>query len=63
MQLNIFLGYMGPWQIGLIVFTIILLFGARKIPELFKGLGSGIKEFRNATKDKFPEDSSKVNDH
>ena len=52
-----FLGVLGPWQVGMIVFVVILLFGARKIPELFKGLGSGIKEFRNATKedDEFSE--------
>lgn len=47
----IFLGQIGPWQIALIVLVVLLLFGGRKIPELMKGLGSGIKEFKNATKD------------
>ena len=49
--LAIFLGMVGPWQIGLIVVVILLLFGGKKIPELMRGLGSGIKEFKDASKD------------
>lgn len=45
------LGMIGAPQIILIVAVILLLFGGRKIPELMKGLGSGIKEFKNATKE------------
>jgi len=41
----------GPWQIVLVVLVVLLLFGGKKIPELMKGLGSGIKEFKNASKD------------
>ena len=48
---TIFLGMLGPWQIVLIVAVVVLLFGGRKIPELKKGLGSGIKEFKDATKE------------
>ncbi len=48
--LNMFLA-IGPWQIVLIVLVVLLLFGGKKIPELMKGLGSGIKEFKNASKD------------
>ena len=44
------LGITGPWQIVLIVVVILLLFGGRKIPELMKGLGKGMKEFKDATK-------------
>lgn len=51
MELLIILGIPGPWQIVLIVFVILLLFGGRKIPELMKGLGQGMKEFKKATKD------------
>ena len=40
----------GPWQIVLLVVLVILLFGGRKIPELMRGLGTGIKEFKDATK-------------
>ncbi|AUC82965.1 twin-arginine translocase TatA/TatE family subunit [Lacinutrix sp. Bg11-31] len=50
-SLSIFLGAFGPWQIGLIVIAILLLFGGKKIPELMKGLGSGIKEFKDASKE------------
>jgi sec-independent protein translocase protein TatA len=42
----------------LIVLVILLLFGGRKIPELMKGLGKGMKEFKNATKE---EDSEEKN--
>ena len=49
--LGIFLGIMGPWQIGLIVLVVLLLFGGKKIPEMMRGLGGGIKEFKKATKD------------
>ena len=38
----------GPWQIVLIVVIVLLLFGGRKIPELMRGLGKGIREFNNA---------------
>lgn len=41
----------GPWQVVLVAVVILLLFGGKKIPELMKGLGSGIKEFKNATKE------------
>ena len=51
MQLSILLGFVGPWQIVLIVVVLLLLFGGKKIPELMKGLGTGMKEFKNATKE------------
>lgn len=49
--LLIFLGQIGVWQIAVVVVLIVLLFGGKKIPELMKGLGSGIKEFKNAAKE------------
>ena len=52
----LFLGQMGPWQIAIIVIAILLLFGAKRIPELMKGLGSGVKEFKKGLKD---DDSEK----
>ena len=52
-----FLGMIGAPQIILIIAVVLLLFGGRKIPELMRGLGSGIKEFKNATKE---EDNPKV---
>lgn len=45
-----FLG-LGGQEIFLVALLILLLFGAKKIPELMKGLGQGIKEFKSATKD------------
>ena len=47
----LFLGMIGAPQIILIVVVVLLLFGGRKIPELMRGLGSGIKEFKNASKE------------
>ncbi len=41
----------GPMQIVLIVLAVLLLFGGKKIPELMRGLGGGIKEFKKASKD------------
>ena len=42
---------LGPGQIVLILLVVLLLFGGRKIPELMRGLGSGSKEFKNASKE------------
>ncbi len=47
---NIFL-MIGAPQVIIILVVVLLLFGGRKIPELMKGLGSGIKEFKNASKE------------
>jgi sec-independent protein translocase protein TatA len=41
----------GPWQIVIVVVLVLLLFGGKKIPELMRGLGSGIKEFKDASKE------------
>ena len=38
-------------EIAIILLIVLLLFGGRKIPELMRGLGSGIKEFKNASKE------------
>lgn len=45
-------------QVALIVGIILLIFGGKKIPELMRGLGSGIKEFKNAAKDDDPKDKT-----
>ena len=47
----LFLGGFGGTEILLILFVILLLFGAKRIPELAKGLGRGIREFKDATKE------------
>ncbi|MBG42493.1 MAG: twin-arginine translocase TatA/TatE family subunit [Aequorivita sp.] len=55
------LGVIGPWQIVLIVVIVLLLFGGKKIPELMRGLGSGLKEFKDASKEE-PTDK-KIDDN
>ncbi|UAB76434.1 MULTISPECIES: twin-arginine translocase TatA/TatE family subunit [unclassified Mesoflavibacter] len=54
---SIFLGVVGPWQIAVIVILVLLLFGGKKIPELMRGLGSGIKEFKDASKEDNKEEN------
>ncbi|WP_194774380.1 twin-arginine translocase TatA/TatE family subunit [Pararhodonellum marinum] len=46
-----FIGNIGGPSVILIILVIILLFGAKRIPELARGLGRGIREFRDATKE------------
>lgn len=48
--LSVILGMIGAPQIILIVVAILLLFGGKKIPELMRGLGQGMKEFKDASK-------------
>lgn len=43
-------GMLGPTEIILIVLVVILLFGGRKIPELMKGIGQGMREFKKASR-------------
>ena len=57
--LTIFLGMVGPWQIAVIVVLVLLLFGGKKIPELMRGLGSGIKEFKDASKEEDKKEEEK----
>jgi sec-independent protein translocase protein TatA len=57
-SLTILLGAIGPGSWVIIGLAILLLFGGKKIPELMKGLGSGIKEFKDAAKG---EDDTKAN--
>ena len=42
------MGKIGPLEIVLILLVVVLLFGGRKIPELMKGIGQGLKEFKKA---------------
>jgi sec-independent protein translocase protein TatA len=60
----------GVWQIVVIVLLVLLLFGGRKIPELMRGVGQGMQEFKKATADNADdeiivddeEDTKKVKD-
>jgi sec-independent protein translocase protein TatA len=49
------LGNIGLPEILIILLVVILLFGAKKIPELAKGIGQGLKEFKKASKDEDKE--------
>ena len=44
-------GLLGGWEWVIVILAILLLFGARKIPELARSLGQGIKEFKKATRE------------
>ncbi|MGB2087504.1 Sec-independent protein translocase subunit TatA/TatB [Psychroflexus salarius] len=61
-MLQVIYGMIGWPQIVLIAVVILLLFGGRKIPELMRGLGSGIKEFKDASKDEDGEGKANGND-
>jgi sec-independent protein translocase protein TatA len=63
MYSSLLFGWLGPGQIVLIVVIVLLLFGGRKIPELMRGLGKGIKEFKDATNGKDEEsDKDKISE-
>ena len=42
---------LGPWEIILVILGIIILFGGKKIPELARGLGKGLREFKKTTRE------------
>jgi len=42
---------LGPWEIALIFLVVLLVFGAKRIPEIARGLGKGIREFKDASND------------
>jgi sec-independent protein translocase protein TatA len=44
-------GFLGGWEWLIVILAVLLLFGAKKIPELARGLGTGIKEFKKATRE------------
>lgn len=59
--MNLFIPLMfspGPMEIILLGLVVVLLFGGRKIPELMKGLGQGMKEFKKATKEEKKSDDA-----
>jgi sec-independent protein translocase protein TatA len=58
----LFLEAVKPGEIILILAVVLLLFGGKKIPELMKGLGQGIKEFKDASKGNTDDASKKTND-
>lgn len=51
---------LGPTELIIILLIVILLFGARKIPEIAKGLGKGIKDFKTAVKEGDEEEAKSL---
>ena len=47
-NINLAFFNLGPWEILLILVVVLILFGAKRLPELARGLGQGINEFRDA---------------
>ncbi len=62
MKLAILLGVIGPWQIALIALLVVVLFGGKRIPELMKGLGGGIREFKKSMREEDAPESNKAID-
>ncbi|HEX9048859.1 MAG TPA: twin-arginine translocase TatA/TatE family subunit [Verrucomicrobiae bacterium] len=54
---------LGGWEVILILAVVLILFGAKKLPELAKGLGSGIKEFKKASREVTEEIQNAANDN
>jgi sec-independent protein translocase protein TatA len=52
---------LGPMEIVLILLIVVLLFGGKKIPELMKGLGKGVKEFKTGMNEDTDEKDKKTN--
>lgn len=50
MNLFVIAGMIGPQELIIILVVVVLMFGGTKIPELMKGFGKGLKEFKNASK-------------
>jgi len=57
-----FAAMLGGWEIVLILAVVLILFGAKKLPELAKGLGTGIKEFKKATREVTDEIQNSMDD-
>ncbi len=62
MDLLLFIGGLGGTEIVLILAVVLIFFGPKKIPELARGLGKGIREFKDATKEIKDEIGEGLND-
>lgn len=60
---TLFAAMLGGWEIVLILAVVLILFGAKKLPELAKGLGQGIKEFKKATTEVSNEINTAMDDN
>jgi sec-independent protein translocase protein TatA len=46
-----FIGGFGPWELGIILTIVLIVFGAGKLPQVFEAFGKGVKSFRDAQRD------------
>lgn len=46
-----FIGGLGPWELGIILTIVLIVFGAGKLPQVFEAFGKGVKSFRDAQRD------------
>ena len=53
---------LGPWELALIFLVVLLLFGAKRLPDIAQGIGKGIREFKSAVKDTKDEIQSGMNE-
>lgn len=53
---------LGTWEIILIALVILLIFGGKKIPELMKGIGKGIRSFKDGVEGKTEKEETEVKD-
>jgi sec-independent protein translocase protein TatA len=51
-------GMPGPWEMGLVLIIVLILFGAGRLPQVFEAFGKGIKQFRDAQKEDGPDDEA-----
>ncbi|MCQ2309095.1 MAG: twin-arginine translocase TatA/TatE family subunit [Bacteroidales bacterium] len=59
MMTTLFLGGLGTGELLLIVLVILLLFGGKKLPEMMRGMGRGVKEFKDAMEKPISDDEKK----
>ena len=59
---SVLLGIIGGQEIVIILIIVLLLFGGRKIPELMKGLGRGVKEFKDGVSNVTEDDTEKTSE-
>ena len=53
---------LGPWELLIIFLVVLLLFGAKRLPDIAQGLGKGIREFRKSVKDTTDEIKGSLDD-
>ncbi|HZK43523.1 MAG TPA: twin-arginine translocase TatA/TatE family subunit [Syntrophomonadaceae bacterium] len=56
-----FIGNFGPWEIGLILVIVLIVFGPGKLPQLGESVGKAIQSFRKAKDESFDEDEEEIN--